>query len=104
MKKPLHHCRTVRVRYRRRSNRDNDCKVGLGSFIITESIPQSWRVTEALEIGMVGVNLGLLSACESPFGSSPTSRDAEGERGRRADLLGSPEKCAQGEKRRLQSV
>ncbi|KAE8445568.1 hypothetical protein EG329_013332 [Mollisiaceae sp. DMI_Dod_QoI] len=46
----------------------NDCDVGLGGFIITESIPRSWRVTEALEVGMVGVNLGLLSACESPFG------------------------------------
>jgi len=46
----------------------NDCDVGLGSFIITESISRSWRVTEALEVGMVGVNLGLLSACESPFG------------------------------------
>jgi succinate-semialdehyde dehydrogenase/glutarate-semialdehyde dehydrogenase len=46
----------------------NDCDVGLGSFIITESIPRSWRVAEALEVGMVGVNLGLLSACESPFG------------------------------------
>lgn len=40
----------------------NDC------FIITESIPRSWLVTEALEVGMVGVNLGLLSACECPFG------------------------------------
>ena len=46
----------------------NDCDVGLGSFICTESIPRSWRVTESLEVGMVGVNLGLLSACESPFG------------------------------------
>jgi succinate-semialdehyde dehydrogenase/glutarate-semialdehyde dehydrogenase len=46
----------------------NDCDVGLGSFIITESIPRSWRVTEALEVGIVGVNLGLLIACESPFG------------------------------------
>lgn len=46
----------------------NDCEVGLGSFIITESTPRMWRVAEALEVGMVGVNLGLLSACESPFG------------------------------------
>ena len=46
----------------------NDCDVGLGSFIVTESIPRMWRVAEALEVGMVGVNLGLLSACESPFG------------------------------------
>jgi succinate-semialdehyde dehydrogenase / glutarate-semialdehyde dehydrogenase len=49
-------------------NMANDCEVGLGAFIVTESIPRSWRVTEELEVGMVGVNLGLLSACESPFG------------------------------------
>jgi len=46
----------------------NDCDVGLGSFIITENIARAWRVAEALEVGMIGVNLGLLSACESPFG------------------------------------
>jgi succinate-semialdehyde dehydrogenase/glutarate-semialdehyde dehydrogenase len=46
----------------------NDCDVGLGSFIMTENIARAWRVTEALEVGMVGVNLGMLSACESPFG------------------------------------
>lgn len=46
----------------------NDCDVGLGSFIMTESISRSWRVAEALEVGMVGVNIGLLSACENPFG------------------------------------
>ncbi|KAK5092332.1 hypothetical protein LTR16_007741, partial [Cryomyces antarcticus] len=46
----------------------NDCDVGLGSFVITENMPRMWRVAEALEVGMVGVNLGLLSACESPFG------------------------------------
>lgn len=46
----------------------NDCDVGLGSFIITENMARAFRVTEALEVGMVGVNLGMLSACESPFG------------------------------------
>ncbi|KAL3464261.1 Aldehyde/histidinol dehydrogenase [Aspergillus heterothallicus] len=46
----------------------NDCDVGLGSFIVTESMPRIWRVAEGLEVGMVGVNLGMLSACESPFG------------------------------------
>jgi succinate-semialdehyde dehydrogenase/glutarate-semialdehyde dehydrogenase len=48
--------------------RANDCDVGLGSFIITESIARMWRVAKNLEVGMVGVNLGMLSACESPFG------------------------------------
>ncbi|KXT08925.1 hypothetical protein AC579_9355 [Pseudocercospora musae] len=46
----------------------NDCDVGLGSFVMTENLARSWRVAEELEVGMVGVNLGLLSACESPFG------------------------------------
>lgn len=49
-------------------NMANDSDVGLGSYIMTESIPRSWRVAEALDVGMVGINLGLLSACESPFG------------------------------------
>jgi len=47
----------------------NECEVGLGAFIMTENIARSWRVTEALEVSMVGVNLDLLSACENPFGS-----------------------------------
>ncbi|KAL2796302.1 Aldehyde/histidinol dehydrogenase [Aspergillus keveii] len=46
----------------------NDCDVGLGSFIVTESMPRIWMVAEGLEVGMVGVNLGILSACECPFG------------------------------------
>ncbi|KAH7370222.1 succinate-semialdehyde dehydrogenase [Rhexocercosporidium sp. MPI-PUGE-AT-0058] len=46
----------------------NDCDVGLGGFIITENIARSWRVAEALEVGMVGVNQGMLSAAENPFG------------------------------------
>lgn len=48
--------------------RANDCEVGLGAFIVTENMSRTWRVAEALEVGMVGVNLGMLSACESPFG------------------------------------
>lgn len=54
----------------------NDCDVGLGSFIMTENQARMWRVAEDLEVGMVGVNLGLLSACESPFGgkSLPLAR------------------------------
>ena len=29
----------------------NDCDVGLGSFVMTESMARSWRVAEALEVG-----------------------------------------------------
>ena len=46
----------------------NDCDVGLGSYVMTESMARMFRVCEALEVGMVGVNVGLLSASESPFG------------------------------------
>ncbi|CAG8372921.1 unnamed protein product [Penicillium salamii] len=46
----------------------NKSDVGLGSFIMTENMSRCVRVAEALEVGMVGVNVGMLSACESPFG------------------------------------
>lgn len=46
----------------------NNSNVGLGSFIMTENMSRCIRVAEALEVGMVGVNVGVLSACESPFG------------------------------------
>lgn len=46
----------------------NDTNVGLGSFIMTENMPRMWRVAENIQAGMVGVNIGLLSACENPFG------------------------------------
>jgi succinate-semialdehyde dehydrogenase / glutarate-semialdehyde dehydrogenase len=46
----------------------NDSNVGLGSYVITSDIARMYRVVEELEVGMVGVNQGLLSASESPFG------------------------------------
>lgn len=41
---------------------------GLASYFYTEDISRVWRVSEALETGMVGVRTGLVSACEQPFG------------------------------------
>ncbi|KAH7191497.1 aldehyde dehydrogenase domain-containing protein [Fusarium oxysporum] len=46
----------------------NACDVGLGSYVMTESVARMWRVAESLEVGMVAVNQGSMSACESPFG------------------------------------
>lgn len=46
----------------------NDSEVGLGGYVCTSSIGRMWRVAENIETGMVGVNAGILSACESPFG------------------------------------
>ncbi|KAG4410733.1 hypothetical protein IFR04_016132 [Cadophora malorum] len=41
---------------------------GLASYFYTESISRLWKVSEALSTGMVGVRVGLVSACEQPFG------------------------------------
>ncbi|OAG35360.1 hypothetical protein AYO21_10431 [Fonsecaea monophora] len=46
----------------------NDTSAGLASYFYTEDISRLWRVAEALESGMVGVRVGLISACEQPFG------------------------------------
>ena len=46
----------------------NKTNAGLASYFFTEDISRLWRVAEALESGMVGVRVGLISACEQPFG------------------------------------
>lgn len=46
----------------------NDTEFGLASYIYTRGLARSWRVSEALEYGMVGVNEGLISTEVAPFG------------------------------------
>ncbi len=46
----------------------NDTEFGLASYFYTRDIGRVWRVSEALEYGMVGVNSGLISNEVSPFG------------------------------------
>ena len=46
----------------------NKTNAGLASYFYTENISRLWKVAEALESGMVGVRVGLISACEQPFG------------------------------------
>ncbi|PAF50400.1 succinate-semialdehyde dehydrogenase (NADP(+)) [Helicobacter sp. 13S00401-1] len=46
----------------------NDTVFGLASYIFTENASRQWRVSEALEYGMVGVNTGLISNEVAPFG------------------------------------
>lgn len=46
----------------------NDTNAGLAAYVYTKSIPRSWRVTEALEYGLIGVNEGLISTEVAPFG------------------------------------
>lgn len=46
----------------------NDTRVGLASYVYTRDMNRFWRVGEALEYGMVGVNTGAISNAAAPFG------------------------------------
>ncbi|TQS69981.1 NAD-dependent succinate-semialdehyde dehydrogenase [Rhodobacteraceae bacterium] len=46
----------------------NDTEFGLAAYFYTENARRVWRVTEALEYGMVGHNTGLISNEVAPFG------------------------------------
>mgnify|MGYP001355237106 CR=1 FL=1 len=46
----------------------NNSPYGLASYFYSRDIGRIWRVSEALEYGMVGVNTGLTSKAEAPFG------------------------------------
>ncbi len=46
----------------------NDTPFGLASYFFARDIGRVWRVAEALEFGMVGVNEGVMSTELAPFG------------------------------------
>jgi succinate-semialdehyde dehydrogenase / glutarate-semialdehyde dehydrogenase len=46
----------------------NDTEFGLAAYFFTRDIGRCWRVGEALEYGMVGINTGLISNEVAPFG------------------------------------
>jgi len=46
----------------------NDTQYGLAAYVYTRDLARSWRVAEALEYGMVGLNTGLISTEVAPFG------------------------------------
>jgi len=46
----------------------NDTEFGLASYFYSENLSRVWRVSEALEYGMVGINTGLISTAIAPFG------------------------------------
>ena len=48
--------------------RANDTEFGLASYFYSRDIGRVMRVAERLESGMVGVNTGLISTAEAPFG------------------------------------
>ena len=46
----------------------NDTEFGLAGYFYTRDLARSWRVAEALECGIVGLNTGLISTEVAPFG------------------------------------
>ncbi|XP_027172453.1 succinate-semialdehyde dehydrogenase, mitochondrial [Coffea eugenioides] len=46
----------------------NDTNAGLAAYLFTTNVQRSWRVSEALEYGIVGVNEGIISTEVAPFG------------------------------------
>ena len=46
----------------------NDTTAGLAAYFYTRDLNRAWRVSEALQYGMVGLNTGLMSTTVAPFG------------------------------------
>ncbi|MEO0787784.1 MAG: NAD-dependent succinate-semialdehyde dehydrogenase [Bacteroidota bacterium] len=46
----------------------NATRVGLAAYFYGQNYSLIWRVAEALEFGMVGINTGRISAAQAPFG------------------------------------
>ncbi|WP_439886399.1 NAD-dependent succinate-semialdehyde dehydrogenase [Pseudomonas sp. MBLB4123] len=51
----------------------NDTEYGLAAYCYTRDLGRAWRMSEALEYGMVGINEGLISTEVAPFGGVKAS-------------------------------
>ncbi|HKC44684.1 MAG TPA: NADP-dependent succinate-semialdehyde dehydrogenase [Burkholderiales bacterium] len=51
----------------------NDTEFGLASYFYARDLSRVTRVSEALEYGIVGINTGLISTAEAPFGGMKES-------------------------------
>jgi succinate-semialdehyde dehydrogenase/glutarate-semialdehyde dehydrogenase len=63
----------------------NDTEFGLAAYFYTRDLARAWRVGEALEYGIVGLNTGLISTEVAPFGGVKES--GIGREGSRYGLL-----------------
>ena len=46
----------------------NSTRVGLAAYFFSRDLSQVMRVSRKLQVGMIGVNDGIISCCEAPFG------------------------------------
>ena len=51
----------------------NDTEFGLASYFYARDVGRIFRVAEALEYGIVGINEGIISTAEAPFGGMKSS-------------------------------
>lgn len=51
----------------------NDTEYGLAAYFFTENLGRAWRVAEALDYGIIGINEGIVSHAEAPFGGMKES-------------------------------
>jgi succinate-semialdehyde dehydrogenase/glutarate-semialdehyde dehydrogenase len=51
----------------------NDTEFGLAAYFYSRDIGRVWRVAEAVEYGIVGINTGLISTTVAPFGGMKES-------------------------------
>jgi len=46
----------------------NDTSHGLAGYFYTENVTRAWRIAEKMEVGLVGINEGIISSEVAPFG------------------------------------
>lgn len=46
----------------------NSTNRGLAGYFYSNNVGQVWRVAKQMEVGMVGINEGMISAAEAAFG------------------------------------
>jgi succinate-semialdehyde dehydrogenase/glutarate-semialdehyde dehydrogenase len=51
----------------------NDTEYGLAAYFYSRSMGRIWRIAEALEYGIVGINTGIISTESAPFGGMKQS-------------------------------
>jgi succinate-semialdehyde dehydrogenase / glutarate-semialdehyde dehydrogenase len=51
----------------------NNTRFGLAAYVYTHDLGRTWRIAEALEYGMVGINTGIISTEIAPFGGMKQS-------------------------------
>jgi len=51
----------------------NDTEYGLAAYFFTQNLNRAWRVAEAIDYGIIGINEGIVSHAEAPFGGMKES-------------------------------